>query len=180
MAFPSTREKLQGRQLRFLNIDGAIRTGKTPRRDRTQFEVFGIPLNYYWRSTLEEIYRESGLRYRCDILQVVLNQDPHSLAGIAEHVQKWKRGLASGKGGNLLLVRSTIGKQVFVLACQLAKFPVTAAEWPGRSQSIARNAAAAIFEASDCAVILRNKKSKRYTYDGLSFHRFMSTSSKDG
>lgn len=34
-------EKVKGRKLHFLNIDGAVRTGKTPRRDRTEFEIFG-------------------------------------------------------------------------------------------------------------------------------------------
>ncbi len=166
-------EKVQGRQLRFLNIDGIVHTGKTPRRDRTEFEIFGIPLNYLWRSTLEEIYRDAGNRHRFDILQVVLNQDPHALAGIAQHVQKWRRGLGGGNKGDLLLVRNTIGKRVFVLAYHLTKRAMTAEEWTQRSRSIARDAAAAIFEASDCAVILRIKKSKANTYDALSFHRRM-------
>ena len=43
-------DKVQGRQLRFLEIDGIVRTGKTPRQDRTEFEIFGVPLSYYWRS----------------------------------------------------------------------------------------------------------------------------------
>jgi hypothetical protein len=166
-------ENVQGRQLRFLNIDGVVRTGKTPRRDRTEFEIFGIPLSYYWRSTLEEICRDASLRHRFDILQVVLNQDPHTLAGIAQHVQKWKRGLASETKGDLLLARNTIGKRVFVLAYHLTKRPMTGEEWADRARSIARDAAAAIFEASDCAVILRIKKSKENTYDALSFHRFL-------
>ncbi len=48
---------------------------------------------------------------------------------------------------------------------------MTTEEWAERSRLIARDAAAAIFEASDCAVILRIKKSKENTYDALSFHR---------
>ena len=134
---------------------------KTPRRDRREFEIFGIPLNFYWRSTLEEIYRDASLRHRFDIIQVVLNQDPDALAGIAQHVQKWKRGLVSEKKGDLLLVRNTIGKRVFVLACYLAKRAMAAEEWAERSRSIAQEAAAAIFEASDCAVILRIRNVQR-------------------
>jgi hypothetical protein len=168
-------EKVQGRQLRFLNIDGAVRTGKTPRHDRTEFEIFGIPLGHYWRSTLEEIYSDATLRHRFDILQVVLNQDPRALAGIAQHVQKWKRGLVSAKKGDLILVSNTIDKRVFVLAYHLAIKPMTPEEWTERSRSIARDAAGAFFGASDCAVILRIKKSKESTYDGLSFHRLLST-----
>lgn len=82
------------------------------------------------------------------------------LAEIAQHVQKWRRGLASEKKGDLLLARNTIGKRVFVLAYHLTKRPMTAEEWAERSSLIARDAAAVIFEASDCAVILRINKSK--------------------
>ena len=153
-------EKVQGRQLRFLEIDGIVRTGKTPRQDRTEFEIFGVPLSYYWRSTLEEIYRDVSLRHRFDILQVVLNQDPHALAGIVQHVQKWKRGLTSGKKGDLLIIRQTIGKRVFVLAYHLVKRLMTGQEWTERSRTIARDAAG-VFGASDCAVFMRIKKSKR-------------------
>jgi hypothetical protein len=163
-------DKVKGRQLRFLNIDSVL-SGKTPRHDRTAFEIFGVPLGSYWRSTLEEIYRDESLRHRFDILQVVLNQDPHTLAEVAEYVQKWKRGVVSTKKGDLLLVSRTIGKRVFVLAYHLTKRLMTADEWAELSRSIARDAAVAIFEASDCAVFLRIKKSKSKTWDGLSFHR---------
>jgi hypothetical protein len=162
--------EVEGRQLRFLNVDIVRSSGKTPRHDRTVFEIFGIPLGYYWRSTLEEIYRNESLRHRFDILQVVLNQDPNALTGIAEHIQKWKRGLVSAKKGNLLLVRNTIGKRVFVLAYHMTKQLMTAAEWTERSRSIARDAMST-FEASDCAVFLRIKKSRASTWDGVSFHR---------
>jgi hypothetical protein len=50
---------------------------------------------------------------------------------------------------------------------------MTAEEWAERARSIARGAAGAIFEASDCAVILRIKKSRERTYDALSFHRLL-------
>ena len=171
-------DKVQGRQLRFLEIDGIVRTGKTPRQDRTEFEIFGVPLSYYWRSTLEEIYRDVSLRHRFDILQVVLNQDPHALAGIVQHVQKWKRGLTSGKKGDLLIIRQTIGKRVFVLAYHLVKRLMTGQEWTERSRTIARDAAG-VFGASDCAVFMRIKKSKEDTYDGLSFHRISITPRRD-
>ena len=163
--------KVQGRRLSFLNVDGPVRTGKTPRHERTEFEIFGIPLSYYWRSTLKEIYRDADLHHRFDIIQIVLNQDPYVLAGIEKHVQKWKRGLVSEKKGDLLFARNTIGSRVFVLAYHLTKWSMTAEEWSERARSIACDAAAAIFEASDCAVILRVRKSREDTYDGLSFHR---------
>ena len=52
---------------------------------------------------------------------------------------------------------------------------MTAEEWTERSRTIARKAAIAILGASDRAVILRIKKSKKNTYDALSFHRFVTT-----
>lgn len=52
---------------------------------------------------------------------------------------------------------------------------MTAEEWTEGSRTIAREAAAAIFEASDCAVFLRVKKSRETTYDALSFHRIATT-----
>lgn len=164
-------EVLQGRQLRFLNFDGVVRAGKTPRRDRTEFEIFGIPLSRYWQLTLEEIYRDATLRHRFDILQVVLNQDPNGLVGVERQWRKWKRGLVSQKKGDLIFVRNAIGNRVFVLAYHLTKHPLVAEEWAVRARTIARDAAGTMFEASDCTVMLRTKKSKERTYDGVSFHR---------
>jgi hypothetical protein len=53
----------------------------------------------------------------------------------------------------------------------LVKNPIDPAEWAERSRNIARGHAFSVLEASDCAVFLRIKKSKEWTYDGLSFHR---------
>ena len=164
-------DEVKGRQLRFVNVDGIVRSKKTPRIDRTEFEIFGIPLSHYWQSTLEEIYRDTSLRHRFDILQVVLNQHPNVLAGIERQLRKWKRGLMSKKQGDIIVVRNTIGRRVFVLAYHLTKHPMLEGEWAERARTIARNAAAALFDASDCAVVLRIKKSEERTYDGVSFHR---------
>jgi hypothetical protein len=139
-----------------------------------EFETLGIPLSDYWRSTLEEIYRDASLRHRFDILEVVLNQDPHTLVGIEEHVLKWKRDLVSEEKGDLILARYTIGQRVFVLAYHLLKRPMTAEKWEERSRSIAREIATNLFKASDCTIFMRFKESHESTYDGLSFHRLLS------
>jgi hypothetical protein len=165
-------KKAKGRQIRFLNVDGAVRTGKVGRVDRTEFEVFGVPLDSYWCATLKEIYRDTSIRNRFDIIQVVLNQYPPTLFGISKHVRSWKSGLGKNKG-DLLIVRNDIGTRTFFLACHLLKQPISEEEWIERSRNIARNAAAEIFDASDCAILLRIKKSKEWTYDALSFHRFV-------
>jgi hypothetical protein len=96
----------------------------------------------------------------------------YALAGIAKRVQNWKRGLVSQKKGDLMLITKSIGKRNFVLAYHLAKYSMSGEEWTERSRVIARNAAGALFQASDCAVVLRVRKSRETTFDGLSFHRF--------
>jgi hypothetical protein len=166
-------EKVEGKQVRFLELDGIVRTEKAPRQDRREFEVYGVPLSDYWRSTLEEIYRNTTLRHRFDIIQVFLNQDPRSLASIEQAVRKWKKGLGGRKSGDILFSRSKIGKRTFVLAYYLLTHPIDGTEWTGRSREIARNGAASMFEASDCAVLLRVRKSKERTYDALSFYRLI-------
>jgi hypothetical protein len=163
--------KLNNRPIRFMDFDTPVRQAKTPRADRTEFEIFGIPLTGYWKKTLEEIYRDTTMRHRFDIIQVVLNQDPEALAGIEQRARKWKNGL--GSKGDVLLSRYVIGKRTFVLAYHLSKNFFDASEWQERSRMIAHNAAGGLFKASDCAVFLRFKKSKEWTYDAFSFHRLM-------
>jgi hypothetical protein len=166
-------EEVEGKKVRFIEIDGIVKTEKTPRHDRREFELYGVPLSDYWRSILEEVYGNSTLRHRFDIIQVVLNQDPLSLASIEQVVRKWRKGFGGRKSGDILFSRSKIGKRTFVLAYYLLTHPIDGTEWTGRSREIARNGAAPMFEASDCAVLLRVRKSKERTYDALSFYRLI-------
>lgn len=112
------------------------------------------------------------MRHRFDIIQVVLNQDPHSLAGIEDAMKKWRRGQGGRKDGDILYSRFMIGKRVFVLAYHLLERKIDGAEWTERSRDIARGGAQ-LFEASDCATFLKIKRSKKWTFDALSFHRLM-------
>lgn len=164
-------DKVKGRKVQFLEIDSVTREEKTPRTNRTEFEIYGIPLSRYWKALLKEVYEHTALRHRFDIIQVVLNQDPHSLAGIEQIVRKWKNGLGGTKGRDVLYSRFKIGKRIFVLACYLSRHAMTTEEWIERSRTIARDGASSMFEASDCVVIGRAKKSREWTYDGISFHR---------
>lgn len=166
-------EEVKGKKLCFLEIDGIVRTEKQPGQDRRRFEIYGTPLSGYWKTTLEEIYAHATLRHRFDIIQVILNQDPGSLASIEQVVRKWRKGLG-GKNGDILFSSFKIGKRTFLLAYHLLMHPIGCTEWTERSRNIARNGAAAMFGASDCAVLLRVKKSKERTYDALSFFRFIS------
>jgi hypothetical protein len=122
------------------------------------------------------------LRHRFDIIQVILNQDPRSLTSIEQVVRKWRKGFGGRKNGDIIFSSFEIGKRTFLLAYHLLTHPIDGAEWKERSRNIARNGAAAMFGASDCAVLLRIKKSKERTYDALSFHRLISvlTPAPDG
>lgn len=166
-------EQVKGRQLRFLEMDGIVRAEKKPRQNRTEFEIYGMPLTSYWKSVLEEVYHDATIRHRFDIIQVVLNQDPHSLVGIEQWARKWKNGLGGAKVGDVRFSCFKIGKRVFVLAYHLLKHGIDDVEWMERSRNIAHDGAASLFEGSDCAVFLRIKKSREWTYDALSFHRLI-------
>jgi hypothetical protein len=84
-------EQARERQLQFVGFDQLLPFEKIPRQNRKEFEVYGVPLSGYWKSVLREIYRNPTVHHRFDITQVVLNQDPHALAGIEHSVRKWKK-----------------------------------------------------------------------------------------
>lgn len=167
-------EQIKERKLHFLEMDGIVRAEKIPRQNRREFEVYGIPISGYWKAVLKEIYRNATMRHRFDIIQVVLNQDPHSLAAIEDVTKKWKRGISGRKDEDILYSRFIIGKRVFVLACHLLKRQIDSAEWIEKSRGIA-SGGAYLFEASDCATFLQLRKSKEWTFDALSFHRLMAS-----
>jgi hypothetical protein len=169
-------EMIKGRTLRFLNFDNPVRAAKTPRKDRTEFEIFGVPLDHYWRMTLKEIYQSRDYRHRFDIIQVVLNQDPRALRGVSGHVRKWRNNQISVKDKDVLFIRHAIGKRTFVLGYYLRNRRMTEEEWILESRFIARQGALDLFEASDCAFVLRIKRSKEKNFDGFSFHRIVMAS----
>jgi hypothetical protein len=169
-------QKLEGRRLSFLEFDHLVRSGKVPRLDRTEFEVYGVPLTAYWHGVLKEVYSDRSNRHRFDVIQVVLNQDPFSLKGIGEIGRKWRQGGSGRRDGDILFLRFTIAGRVFVLGYYLLKRPITGGEWGEQSRTIARNAAIGVFAASDFALFMRLKKSKEWTFDAMSFHRFLGVS----
>lgn len=166
-------ERIEGRRIRFMNIDSPARVEKTPREDRTEFEIYGVPLDYFWKTTLKDIYQEKEYRHRFDIMQVILNQDPRALLGVSDMVRKWRRSQLRRKDKDVLFLRNSIGKRTFVLGYLLRTKRMGEEEWHEASRSIAREAAGALFEASDCALIMRMKRSREKAIDGFSFHRFI-------
>lgn len=98
--------EVKGKQFRFLEIDGVVRTEKTPRQNRREVEIYGIPLSSYWKSVVEEIYNDAALRHRFDIIQIILNQNPHSLASIEQIAGEWKNGSGDRKDGDIFFPAS--------------------------------------------------------------------------
>lgn len=163
---------IQGRKIIFLEMDHTVKEDRLPRADRTEFHVYGVPLTPYWQRVLKEIYEEKDQRHRFDIIQCILNQDPHVLANIDKRSRSWRSGLG-GKNHDMILSRYPIGKRVFVLGYYFSKYPMHDEEWRERSRTVAQTGAGALFAATDCVVLLRCKKSREQTFDAVSFFRLI-------
>jgi hypothetical protein len=165
-------ETIQGEKIVFLEMDHAVKTDRTPRTDRTEFHVYGVPLTQYWQMVLKEIYEEKELKHRFDVIQCILNQDPHLLVEIDRRSRRWRNGLG-GKNHEVALCRYSIGKRVFALGYYFSKYPMDNEEWRERSRTVAREAAGTLFGATDCVVLVRCKRSREQTIDGVSFFRML-------
>jgi hypothetical protein len=161
---------LEGRQLRFMHVDRVVRQSKTPRADRTECVVYGIPLSPYWMAVIEDLYDDPGFPHRFDIIQVILNQDPRSLAAIEQHVLDWESG-STRKTRDLVFSNYNIGSRTFVLALHLSKKLLNEQEWQERSRTIAFSRGGPMFGATDCAVLLKVRDSEEWTFDAVSFFR---------
>jgi hypothetical protein len=166
-------KKMDGRQLRFLEVDNIVRVERTPNENRKRFEIRGLPLSGYWKGALREIYQNVGQRHRFDILQTIMNQSAEALAAMEDIGRRWKRGTSGRKDGDIMFANTEMGGRVFVLAYYLSKRPFTSESWRDRSREVAREGAAGLFSGSDCVTLLRDKKSKALTFDGVSFHRMI-------
>jgi hypothetical protein len=160
-------QTIQGRKIVFLEMDHAVKEDREPRADRTEFCVYGVPLTRYWKMVAEEVYDRKDQRHRFDIIECILNQDPHALANTDSCGHKWRNGLG-GKNNDVILSCYTIGKRAFVLGYYLSKHPLNNEEWKVRSRTVARKVG-----ATDCVMLLRCKKSSHQTFDGISFFRLL-------
>jgi hypothetical protein len=167
-------ETIEGRRITFLEMDHAVKEDRAARSDRTEFHVYGVPLARYWEKVLEEIYKDKELIHRFDIIQCILNQDPHFLAEMDRRVRRWRSGLG-GKNHDIILCRYTIGRRVFVLGYYLSKYPMDNEEWRERSRTVAvaQRGDGTSHGATDCVVLLRCKRSREQTIDGASFFRLL-------
>ena len=130
-----------------------------------------LPLTPFWTAILQELYENVGFRHRFDIIQVILNQDPHSLVGIEQHVQRPKGVRVGDRRGDTAFSRYKIGARTFVLIFHLSKHSIDQKEWHKRARILAMKGAVSMFEATDCAVFGKSTKSKEWTYDAVSFFR---------
>jgi hypothetical protein len=161
--------KIAGRHVMFNNADSPIRVRKVARGDRTAVDTPGVLLPPMWSLIAKEIYG-SGDRGRFAMLEVIMNQRPDLLAGLAQRVRNWKSG--AGKKGDLMHVSYAVGGRVFMLVVALLKnLPLDARDWLDGSRKIALGLAVET-GATDCVVLCKVRRSPSLTYDGISFFRF--------
>ena len=161
---------LEGRELLFHEADAAVRGRTTPRSDRSEFATHGPALPPMWNLIAKEIYHDAD-RHRFDILIAILNQSPGALERIAHTVRRWRSGGGTGKG-NTLSSRADIGNRVFVVAVHMAsEHPCSGDEWRAQARLIAYDLHEKM-GATDCVVVLRSRRSRSPTFDGISFFRF--------
>ncbi len=167
------KRKLGGRKLRFIEFDNIVRGQRIPNKDRTRFEVLGLPISGYWKNVLREIYQDVGQRHRFDIMQTIMNQSAEALAVMEATGRRWKWGTSGRKDKDILFSDVAMGGRKFVLAYFLSKGFFTPDSWRELSRQVARAGSAGLLGGSDCVTLLRQKKSKSLTFDGVSFHRMI-------
>ena len=167
------RDRIGDQTLMFRDVDHLVRQDKTPQNDRSLCTIHGPKLPYYWRTLVEEVY-VSDHRRRFDIIQVVLNQDPHGLSGIAGLIVDWKNGRKTSKNREVMLARMDVGRRTFVIAVYLAQRKLPLAE--NSTNALARSLLKRPTSGSmplDVVVITKVRKSKHWAFDGISFFRMI-------
>ena len=161
---------LEGRQVFFLQADAAVRGRASPRVDRREFATPGIDLPPMWNLVAKEIYASDD-RHRFDILVTILNQLPGSLRAIAQRAQRWRSG-AGGTNGDTAVCRMEVADRVFVVGVHMTKEPpLDRRSWADRARMISYDLAKR-FGATDCVIILKVRRSRFLTFDGIGFFRF--------
>ena len=159
-----------GQLIVFNQVDGPVRGRKVPRLERCVFDTLGIDLPAAWKLIGAEIYASDN-RHRFDIIEAILNQNPKALLDIALRARRWKSG--AGTGANLLSTSFILGQRVFVVTMLLARhMPIDDMAWRNEAREIAGKLREEQ-QATDCVVILRARKSRERTFDGLSFFRLI-------
>jgi hypothetical protein len=121
---------------------------------------------------LKEIYKDKEQWHRFDIIQCILNRDPHFLVEMERRARRWRSGLG-GKNHDIILCRYTIGRRAFVLGYYFSKYPIDNEEWRERSRAVAPRGAGTLFGTIDYVVLPRCKRSGEQTFDGVSFFRLL-------
>jgi hypothetical protein len=160
----------QGRRVMFFESDNMVRTNKIPRQDRREPIILGVDLSPIWVSVVRELYADKKQRHRFDIINVILNQYPPALKELERNIRRFRRGTPR-KDGDAIIIRNSIGKQTFVLACYLAKVMPVPEEWQKTARSFV-----GMFSEEDkvieCSAFIFCRRSKEITFDGVSFYRY--------
>ena len=162
-------EAFKEHKLIFFGFDDPVRVEKDPRPDRTEFHTWGIQLPKYWNAVLREIYQSGPRRHRFDMIEVILNQHPSSLAAVSGRARRWKRNVRTNRE-NVFVICNRINDRTFALAYHVAKGWLQGDEWLQLARDIAANAAVE-YGATDCVVMLRVMKSKKGIFEAASFFR---------
>jgi hypothetical protein len=124
----------------------------------------------------KEIYA-SDERHRFDILVTILNQLPGSLRAIAQRAQRWRSG-AGGTNGDTAVCRMEVADRVFVVGVHMTKErPLDGRSWADSARMISYDLAKR-FGATDCVIILKVRRSRFLTFDGIGFFRFPQNASR--
>jgi hypothetical protein len=164
-------EALQGRKVVLFMSDGAVRTQKTPRTDRSVVELHGVPLSPLWEEIVREVYHDKGQRHRFDIINVILNQNPASLQEIEKRIRRYRRGVPH-KGEDTFVIKYPVGRKIFTLAVHLEPRVID----PGEFQAFGRNLTLELLEEDggvECATFLFVRKPVIKTFMIGSFYRYL-------
>ena len=164
-------EALQGRKIVLFMSDAAVRTQKTPRKDRTVVELHGVELSPLWAEIVREVYHDKGQRHRFDIINVILNQSPPALMEIEKRIRRYRRGVPH-KGEDTFVIKYPVGRKAFTLAVHLEPRPIDPLEF----QDFGRNLTLELLEEGngvECATFLFVRKPVLRTFIMGSFYRYL-------
>ena len=160
---------IEGREVMLFDADAMVRGPKVPRIDRRSTHTPGVMLPPFWRLVIKEIYEGTNER-RFSMIEVIMNQRPPGLTGMARRMRDWRSG--AGGGGSVMMVDYPVARRTFLLVVVLMRDGFAdASDWLDWSRGTAAKLAGPL-GATDCLVLLRTRRSPSLTYDGLGFFRF--------
>ena len=159
----------EGKQIFLRDSDALVRQKKEPRLDKTTFQTPGVYLPPPWNLISKQIY-QSNDRCKFAMLEVIMNQAPPSLSGLAERLRNWKRGFSTKE--DISFCKYEIGNRTFVVGIHLLSDDSFGGQVPLDYCRDVGKSIAELSNGTDCVIVYKVRKSKTLTYDGISFFRF--------